>query len=180
MPTTLIVGTNTYVTLAEAEAWAGNRLMMDAWNNATDAQQEAALLMACQAIERLDPAGWDGTPTTTTQKLQWPRFGVTDRTKTTYNYAPGYGYGYYFDSNIMPQPLKDAQYEEALELLKQSGDPGHQGAMRDQAKGITGLSVYRSSISYGVVVRFGGTLYSKDAFNLCCDLRRTRPVRMRP
>lgn len=180
MPTTLIVGTNTYITLADAKAWAGDRLMMDAWNNATDAQLQAALLMACQAIERLDPVGWDGTPTTTTQPLQWPRFGAVDRTKTTYNYAPGYGFGYYFDSTTMPQPLKDAQCEEALELLKQNADPGHQGVVRDQAKGIAAISVYRSSITYGAIVRFGGTLYSKDAWGLCRDLRRTRPVRLRP
>lgn len=124
MPSSLVetvasASANTYVTRAQATTFFGNRLNVSSWTSATDDQKDQALLQACR---RMQDETYAGVPATTTQALAWPRYGACDRD------------GNEFDSDAIPQIVKDAQCELALALLV-SGDD----LLAD-----TGLEGYRS------------------------------------
>lgn len=103
---------NSYVTLAEAEAYFANRLnsaVNGDWTNdssgvaRTDAVKSAALITATL---RIDEEMFMGLKASSTQALKWPRVNVTDED------------GLYFDSDTIPQRVKQAVFICALELLK--------------------------------------------------------------
>ena len=96
---------NSYVTLTVASAYFTTRLESDVWDESEIAEQEAALVMATQ---RLDTEPYIGYPTTTTQRLQWPRLSVPNRS------------GWLYASDSIPEPVVFATCELALALL---GDP---------------------------------------------------------
>jgi hypothetical protein len=94
---------NSYATLAEAEAYVLSVPMIPDWTASTDPIKNAAL---AQAARMMDTMLWKGTPASlSTQALQWPRAWVTDR------------YGYGVPSATIPQKIKDAQCEFALRLI---------------------------------------------------------------
>ena len=66
----LVKGTNTYVTVDEADTYFETRLDVAAWVNADVAQKEAALVTATSL---LDEKPWNGYTPTVTQKLAFPR-----------------------------------------------------------------------------------------------------------
>lgn len=175
---TLIVGTNSYLSLADAEAYFAARLRATAWASASDADKETALLQACRAIESLVP-NWEGAPTVTGQALQWPRMEVPNR--RTGGRTSGWPYdGYaYYDMTAMPQPLTDAQCEEALELLARAQDLDMDDAERDRARGVVKTSIAKASVEYGNVTVYGGVLVSAQAWQCLRPLRRTTPAQVR-
>lgn len=72
---TITVDVDTYITLADANAYAAPRGNA-AWDAATDAQKEFALT---EAAEYLDSSyAFKGKITSTAQVLAWPRAEVTD------------------------------------------------------------------------------------------------------
>lgn len=93
---------NSYVTRAEAQTYFDGRLNVANWTAASDANKDRALIMA---TARLDQEAYEGTPTTTTQALKWPRSGTFDSD------------GIHWDQDVVPAPVKEATYETALELL---------------------------------------------------------------
>lgn len=113
-PTTIIVATvggatsNSYITLGDAKTYFSWRLYTDAWDEANDQQREAALLMACQRLEQEDYIGI--VVDEDVQALKWPRQlnedGDLIRT---------------YPITTVPQPIKNAQCEVALWILKTSG-----------------------------------------------------------
>lgn len=122
---------NSYVTLAEAEAYFAERLHSDAWAGASESDKEKALLTACRRLERL--RYWDGNQPALTdprQALTFPRTRDVD--------ADG--------SYIIPQPVKDAQCEEALALLSRGAEQERRRSL--QAAGVTSFSVEGLSESY--------------------------------
>ena len=64
---------NSYVTLAQADAYFAGDARSQDWSNHSDAYKEAALI---QATQWLDYLGWAGDCCGTTQRLEWPRKGV--------------------------------------------------------------------------------------------------------
>jgi hypothetical protein len=97
---------NSYVTVAEATSYFEGRLdPADTWANAVSGAttEEVALVMA---TARLELESFYGIPTTTTQRLKWPRIGTYD-SKGDYN-----------DSDLVPRCVKEATYELALALLQ--------------------------------------------------------------
>lgn len=114
---------NSYATHAEADAYFESRLpIVPPWIASGEA---VALVMATRVLNAglrpqrtyVPPAAghdayyrvrrtWSGTPTTTTQKLAWPRTGMKDEN------------GNVIDSAIIPNALKEAQAEFAGQLLK--------------------------------------------------------------
>jgi hypothetical protein len=88
---------NSYVTLAEAEAYFAGRLHTGPWMSASQTDRERALLMAARALERLS---WHGQRASSVQTLSWPRIG-----------APGAKDG------AVPPVVREAQCEEALAWL---------------------------------------------------------------
>jgi hypothetical protein len=105
---------NSYLTLAAAEAYFLGRLSTGAWDDADEDEREAALIMA---TSRLDREAYQGCIVSSTQRLQWPRSFVPTRTTGWYSSA------------AIPQPVQDATCELALALLN---DP----AMFDAASGL--------------------------------------------
>lgn len=96
----LIVGTNTYVTLATADAHFAARLHADTWDAASDDTKERALLMAALLLDR--HILWLGTKADPEQAMEWPRVGVD-----------------WLPAVQVPQAVMVAQMELALLLLTQ-------------------------------------------------------------
>jgi hypothetical protein len=108
---------NSYITEAEATAYFAARLpLAPPWEDADD--PTAALAMATRVLDAMAIARrrligenfitsrkWTGAPTSTTQRLAWPRTGMFDAN------------GNAIASNVIPQALKDAQAELAGQLL---------------------------------------------------------------
>jgi len=153
----LTVGTDSYVTLEMAEAYALAGLDAGVWTAADAATREAALREAHRALESL--SGWRGVPYLDGQRSAWPRVQV---------YAPdglAYPCGDPGEAESYPQPLRDAQCEEALERLKRRADPTSAFIERDRANGIASRrSSDGADVHYGTVERYGGALYSQRAY----------------
>ena len=108
---------NSYLTVAEAQAYFDARTPVAGWENA-DPNQEALLIMATRTIDmmfagarvamgdgnyRIGPM-WTGVPTLSTQALAWPRTGMFNRN------------GFPIDPMAIPQDLKNAVAELAGSL----------------------------------------------------------------
>ena len=126
MPVTIVAtpgasNANSYCTLLEAQAYFDARLDVPGWSDSLD--QTVLLAMATRVLDgfarpfrQLVPASggvaahyrvrgtWTGAPTTTTQRLAWPRTGMYDQN------------GNAIGSMVIPQDLKDAQAELAGQL----------------------------------------------------------------
>jgi hypothetical protein len=85
------------------------RLNASAWTTLTGSTctetEKAAMLEATRELNNL---AWYGRRSTTTQKLQWPRWYVSD---------PDSPVGFYVDPTVVPQRVKDAQCEWAFQFL---------------------------------------------------------------
>lgn len=88
---------NSFVTLDEAEAYFASRVGAEAWNAASAAMKERALVMAARGLERLR---WPGRKCADLQGMSWPRCGVPWLTDTA-----------------VPLAIREAQCEEALAWL---------------------------------------------------------------
>lgn len=107
---------DSFLTLAEAEAYHTARLYNAEWTAATDATKETALKWATRLLdERYE---WYGTVVTYEQALGWPRVGV------------------WYDSRLLshlevPTVIKNATAEFALFLIKSDrsvvSEPSEQG-----------------------------------------------------
>ena len=122
MPITLTVGTNTYISLVDAETYLDTRLFADVWTAASADDKARAVIMATKKIDRLT---LEGAKKTTTQKLEFPRryphdtrYGSFMTDATNINQA---GEGWYAESDV-PQAVLDAVCEEALALLASAND----------------------------------------------------------
>lgn len=98
---TIIVGVNSYATMAQASEIAGTRLFAAAWTGATDDTRARALLTATALLDRMR---WQGRKLATSQALEWPR--VPERCPL----------GYPLAADIIP-PIVTATVELALYLL---------------------------------------------------------------
>ena len=105
---------NSYLTVAEANAYHASRLFNDVWLNADDATKETALIWATRVLDREE---WKGYRTEEIQALRWPRTSVYDRD------------GYYIADNVVPKFLKDATAELAflLATADRSAETGTEG-----------------------------------------------------
>jgi hypothetical protein len=118
---------NSYVTLQNAEDYHDARLNTETWANATSDNKSRALLMAAN---RLQSENWLGSRVTATQRLAWPRLYV----EKVDGISPGFGWGYgwlfgdVYLSTEIPQRVKDAQCELALNYL-QGFDDGSEDSM---------------------------------------------------
>lgn len=110
---------NSYVTLAEAQAYHDLKLNAEAW---FDAEPDDKLRALVEAARRLQRETWLGSPVTSAQSLAWPRAGVAKADGLNFGagwysgWPGGYGREAYLPTEI-PQPVKDAQCELALALL---------------------------------------------------------------
>lgn len=96
----LIVGETSYVDVATATTYLADHIDGASWADATQQQQEAALVSATRAIDRLLLRG---APAEDGQSLAFPRKEMT-------------GYGWHVQRAV-PQAVLDAVCEQALFLL---------------------------------------------------------------
>lgn len=96
---------NSFVTVLEADAYLATRLNASAWTG--DENKKAAL---CEATRELSLATYQGDRASETQALAWPRFNAPNPDGTSC-YA-------LYDETVIPQRIKDATCELALEFLR--------------------------------------------------------------
>ena len=165
--TALVVGTNSYVTLAEAEDYVALRPDTDAWDALTPSAKEQMLV---SAADYLDSIQWAGTAfdTTTPQAMAWPR--VVDI------WLPRLGSKVELDGSSVPQDVKDAQIELAVFIQANGsygggadkggaagGDPSLIGTPNDIKVGsieLTGLKSDGSQESGQTAMATGGLMVS--------------------
>jgi hypothetical protein len=94
---------NCYITRANAQTYFNGRLDVAAWDGASDADKDRALIMA---TVRLEQEEWRGSKVDVAQALKWPRY-------STYN-----DNGDVYDSDDIPDVVDDACCEMALAILK--------------------------------------------------------------
>lgn len=101
---------NSYVTLAEAEAYAANR-PNSAWHSGTDDEKNESLIAATFWLETLEYKGDRCSPSTDDanlpQSLKWPRSGVTCD-------------GIVASCSFIPKQIKNTQIELAMQYIANS------------------------------------------------------------
>ena len=118
---------NSYVTLAEADAYFSGTASGKDGDNHNNAYKEAALI---QATQWLDLLGWAGKCCGSAQRLQWPREGVTCMCRDAV-------------CTEIPFQVKQATYELAFKLVHNpdsitggvKGPTVQQGAVKRQQLG---------------------------------------------
>lgn len=93
----LVVGTNSYVTVAEADTYFGDRFGADDWLALTEEVKEQLLISAMPLLETY--CDWSGEKTDDEQVLEFPRNGDT----------------------VVPQAIKNGQCELALAVNTAGG-----------------------------------------------------------
>jgi len=97
----LTVGTNSYISLEDAETYFTDRLNSTEWDSAIDTIRSKALIQATQIIDQKDFLGYKSV---STQALKFPRTGLVDD-------------GVAVDSSTIPKRVKDAVCELAIWCL---------------------------------------------------------------
>lgn len=117
---------NSYITLADADAYFANLLGGSDWAAFTSDQRQRALISATLVIERLQLRGkqYDRT---TPQALHFPRIGEYE----------------------IPAAIQRAQCEQALWMLQQQAEPELFDRAALRAQGVTSMSLDGLSESYG-------------------------------
>lgn len=100
----LTVGTDSYISLEDADAYFEARWDSTAWDAATDPLKEACLRICATIIDNMYE--WYGTATDEDQLLAWPRDGV---------YSPQ---GALLDKDTIPTFIKNAQCELAYQWVQ--------------------------------------------------------------
>ena len=144
----LTKGTNSYVTVDEADNYFEDRIEASAWNDASDAVSEQALVTATLLLDALT---WEGESATATSTLAWPRSGSF--TGKSRNRVFSFSSSYTFpgsneiesDLNLDIQLLRRATYELALHFLDNSGVLNDAVEGRDISVGSVSLRTVKSA-----------------------------------
>mgnify|MGYP000205655139 CR=1 FL=1 len=125
-------GVNSYVTLAEANAYFDNKLDVAAWTDASDLQKEQALVTS---TKYLDTLSWVGQVRSESQVLAFPRDGeYFDATR---------GVSVTFTTSV-PQRITDAVCELAYHLLNNDGLLDDVGSVKSVSVGSISIDVIQS------------------------------------
>ncbi|MDD3921340.1 MAG: hypothetical protein PHO41_09245 [Eubacteriales bacterium] len=120
MAVTVTVGTNSYISVADATTYLDNNLYITEWTAASADDKSRAVIMATRKIDRLTLTG---AKKLATQALEFPRAYVYDTRYTSDNQtiAALTDEGWYTETDV-PQAVLDAVCEEALALLQSGND----------------------------------------------------------
>lgn len=99
----LTEGVNSYGSRVDANTYFSDSLRSTTWAGYTNSQKDQALVEATRVLERQP---WLGEKEVSTQDLQFPRTGLTDRL------------GNSIDASTSLEIIKEAQYEYAIALLQ--------------------------------------------------------------
>ena len=98
---------NSYVTVAEADAYFATSFGRTAWGSASAANKEIVLIESTRLLDLL--VSWKGYVKSDTQALRWPRTHVPNID------------GRYISDSIVPKDVKNAVFELAYSLLSNGG-----------------------------------------------------------
>jgi hypothetical protein len=101
---------NSYVSVADADAYCNTRLYASAWTNLSDADTKARALIT--ATGRIDEVPYDGQRVSATQRLQWPRYNVLKEARE-YDALDSY-----YAADEIPREIKEAVIEYAITMLE--------------------------------------------------------------
>lgn len=163
----MVPGTDTYATLAEADAYMSTRLGASAWDSASEADKLRALRGAFRRMERLP---YEGTPAEAAQTAKWPREGIRDQ------------HGEELPTDEYPCFLIEAQTEEALYLLQtQAQALGDSTREQLQAQGVTRIKMGDVEEQYDLSRMQGrsGTFLGPEALAIIGRYLRRTPARVR-
>lgn len=127
----LTVGTDSYISVADADAYFENQLFSDAWTNATTDTKEKALKMA---TAKIDMQPLKGRKSVETQTLQFPRMLYSDHA------------GMWWADAEVPQIVKNATCEEAQAILTTQESANKRGQL--QAQGVSSFKVGSASETF--------------------------------
>jgi hypothetical protein len=119
---------NCYINLADTNTYHSMTLNAAAWNAATPDVQSVAIANACRVIDYgytfdgwMTNSGADNTMTPGTQKLQFPRYGITRRDRAGgWNPLSGrllYWGPEYWSEYQIPWPIREANALQAYYML---------------------------------------------------------------
>lgn len=111
------VDANSYLTIAEGDTYAEERLGTLTWTTATEQRKAAALV---QATRYMDTLLYIGSKASTTQALLWPRTGASCGDKS-------------YSSTAIPTEVKQATFDLAEGLLNNPGLISGQGVAASTA-----------------------------------------------
>lgn len=102
---------NSFVTEQEADAYLADRLNAESWPSDDPIE-------LIEATRELNYLAWQGSRSTSTQALAWPRTGVPNP-DAPWDAEPGVWSGVpEYADNVIPTRLKEATIELALEFLR--------------------------------------------------------------
>ena len=112
-----LTNSNSYASAADGDAYHLGHIYASAWNSATLATKEAALVMASRAIDSVYQ--FNGFKSSNGQAMQWPRRFCPDPDRLD-RLTPGLAWfrGPYVDYGAVPVPVLNAAIEFARELIK--------------------------------------------------------------
>jgi hypothetical protein len=122
----LVKGVNSYATVAEADAYFGDRLDADAWTAASDERKAQALVTATSLLDGLS---WQSTVVSESQDLAHPRVGEYLDPKL----------GLYVSMATVVKRVINACFEWALHLLTNVGVLDETGGI--DSLGVTGINL---------------------------------------
>lgn len=105
----IVAGANSYVSLADADAYLANALTASVWTALTDPAKEALLIAASRWLDQ--QAVWHGYKVDADSAMRWPRSGVCDRDNLP------------VAEDEIPQQLMEAVMELALFFATPENDP---------------------------------------------------------
>ena len=162
MPVTITIGTNSYISVADATTYFSERLYSTAFTGAAADDQAKALIMATKKIDRMQIRG---VKAVADQTLEFPR--------ALYAHGEGYeapivgmrhlhGAGWVVETEVS-QDVLDAVCEEAMALLA-GGSTANQRAEL-QAQGVKAFSIGKLSETFKTGIS-GERLLSLEAKQL--------------
>lgn len=128
---------NSYISYDDATTFFDSRLNAETWYSTDETVCEKALKMAAQRLQR---ENWIGSRVTTTQAMAWPRSGAAKPDSDGDFVATGLigvGWAAWYDTDEIPQEVKDAQCLLALALLNGYGQTNGQSIESFTADGVT-------------------------------------------
>lgn len=137
----LVKGTNSFVSLTEAEAYFADRMDIAAWTSAESSVKSQALVTATRLLDNLE---WTGTAISESQSLAFPRTG--------WYYEPKQGMDIELPADT-PTRVKYATYELAYHLLNNDGLLDDTGVVDNITVGSISLSIVSSPSTFPNVVR---------------------------
>lgn len=126
---------DSYVTVAEADAYVTARGLGLSWLALDDAAKQAYLVRAVDYMAAAYRGRWKGYRRATLQGLDWPRQGVM---------LTDLPYGALVQYNTIPEEVKRAQIELALRQMTRADNP----LMQDLERGVLSETVGPLSTTY--------------------------------